>query len=411
MIKQRHIFYGWWVVVGVFIIGMLGPLGRYCMTAFLPFITTEFGWSRSMIGLAQSLTLWMYALFVLLSGSMVDRIGSRKTFFIGGIVTLAGWMLLSTMKSPWQLYLYFGVLMALAVSMTHAVPTQATTRKWFKKRAGLVVGITAAAFAVGTSILMPLMTGMADSHGWRYTSLICGVSFSVVIMLVAFLIVRDTPESMGLYPDGEKIAPSSENPAISEVSWTVKEATKTSQLWLLFITYSMIGIPIQGMLASLVAWGVDVGSTKASAGLFITALTIPSIAGKVGGGWLGDKYGKRQLIFIGSIVGMLVMLYGWQAVYTQKSLIVFAILMGITYGLPFALFTPYLGDLFGRTYVGSLFGLVTLGHGLIGGCGPLIWGRVCDAFGSYNIACLISAICYAIAAIATLFIRPLKTKI
>jgi MFS family permease len=338
---------------------------------------------------------------------MIDRVGSRKTFLIGGIVTLAGWMLLSTVKLPWQLYLYYGGLMALAVSMTHAVPIQATTRKWFKKRAGLVAGITASAFAVGTSIFMPLMTGMADSHGWRYTSLICGVSFSVVIMLVAFFIIRNTPESMGLYPDDES-ALSSENLAVSETSSTVREATKTSQFWLLFITYSMIGIPIQGTLASLVAWGVDVGSTKASAGLFITALTIPSIAGKVGGGWLGDKYGRRRLIFIGAILGMLVMLYGWQVVYTQRSLMVFAILMGIVYGLPFALFTPYLGDLFGRAYVGSLFGLITLGHGLIGGCGPLIWGRVCDAFGSYNVACLISAVCYVVAAIAMFFVQPLK---
>lgn len=414
MSDRRPIFYGWWVVAGLFIIGMFGPLGRYCVTAFLPFVTVEMGWSRASIGLGQSITLWMYAFFVLLSGSMVDRIGSRKTFFIGGIVTLIGWMLLSTINTHWQFYLYYGVLMALAVAITHAVPLQSTSRKWFTKRAGLVAGISATAFAVGTSVFMPVMTGMADLYGWRATSLICGISFGTIIMLVAFFVIRDTPESMGLYPDGEKKALSSgcDSPAIriSGASFTVKEAVKTPQLWLLFIAYSMIAIPLQGTFASIIVWGVDLGSTKATAGLFMTAIAIPSIVGKIGGGWLGDKYGKKRFLFIAPILGMLVMLYGWQTVHTQQSLTVFAIFMGITYGIPFALFTPYLGDLFGRAYVGSLFGILTLGHGLIGGCGPVIWGKIYEISGNYNTACLTSAICYAIAAIAIFLIQPLKIE-
>lgn len=410
VIKRGCIFYGWWVVAGLFIIGVLGPLGRYSVTAFLPFLTVEMGWSRATIGLAQSLSLWAYAIFVLLSGSMVDRIGSRKTFFAGGIVTFAGWVLLSTTESPWQLCLYYGVFMALAVSLTHAVPIQATSRKWFQKRAGLVAGITAIAFAVGISIFMPLMTAMADSYGWRYTSVICGISFSVVIMLIAFFVVRDTPESMGLNPDGEIPAPSSEGTVINEVSLSVSDALKTTQFWLIFFTYSMTGFAINGFIASLVMWSVDLGSSKAAAGIFVTLMIIPSIASKIGGGLLSDRYGRRLFILIGQILGALVMLYGWQAVNDRHSLTVFAIVTGITYGLSVALYSPYLGDLFGRAYVGSLFGIVTLGFGLIGGCGPVVWGKVYDVFGSYNVACLVSVICYAIVAIAIFFVRPLKAK-
>jgi MFS family permease len=408
--KRRRIFYGWWVVVGLFIIGMFGPLGRYSMTAFFPFISDELGWPRSTIGLAQSLTLWVYSFFVLLSGSMVDRIGSRKTFLVGGTTTLAGWILLSTIKAPWQLFLYYGGVMALAVSMTHAVPVQSTNRKWFRKKAGLVTGITTAAFALSNSILMPVITGMADSQGWRSTSIVGGLVAGTVIILVALFLIRDTPESMGLHPDGENAGTSSEGSAIKEVSWTVKQAIGTSQLWLLFITYSVFSLSVNGVLSSLVMWGVDMGSAKATSGIFMTALTIPSIISKIGGGWLGDKYGKKLFILIGQICGVLVMLYGWQGVNTQQSLIVFAILQGIAYGMAMPLFSPYLGDIFGRAYVGSLFGIVTLGSGSIGGCGPLMWGMVYDTFGSYNVACLISAVCYAIAAITIFLVRPLEAK-
>src|SRR3972149_3945872 len=139
--KNQPIFYGWWIVVGLFVIDAVAGLGRHNLAAFLPFIMSDLGWSRETISLAQSLAIWLYALFVLLSGALVDRIGSRKTFLIGGAAIVSGWVLFSTAQSPWQLYLYYGVLLSLAVGMTHYVPVMATARKWFIKRAGLVAGI------------------------------------------------------------------------------------------------------------------------------------------------------------------------------------------------------------------------------------------------------------------------------
>jgi hypothetical protein len=57
-------------------------------------------------------------------------------------------------------------------------------------------------------------------------------------------------------------------------------------------------------------------------------------------------------------------------------------------------FRPYLGDLFERENVGSLFGVLTLGWGLVGGV-PLVGA---DRTGSYGPALLLSAVCYAGAA-------------
>jgi OFA family oxalate/formate antiporter-like MFS transporter len=104
--KKQPIFYGWWILVGLFAIDIVAALGRYNLTAFLPFIMNELGWARETISLAQSIAIWLYALFVLLAGVLVDKIGSRKLFLIGGAVTILGWVLFSTAQSPWQLYLY-----------------------------------------------------------------------------------------------------------------------------------------------------------------------------------------------------------------------------------------------------------------------------------------------------------------
>jgi MFS family permease len=406
--KKQPIFYGWWIVVGLFAIDIVASLGRYNLAAFLPFIMDELGWARETISLAQSIAIWLYALFVVLSGILVDRIGSRKTFLIGGAVTILGWVLFSTTQAPWQLYLYYGVLLSLAVGMTHYVPVMATTRKWFIKRAGLVAGITGSAWAVGNSIFMPVMTGLADSQGWRYTSLVLGICFGAVIMLCALFIIRDTPESMGLRPDGEASPSPLNGTAPAEVSWDIKRALKTSQFLLLFITYSVYNIGLNGLAAHAVTWGTELGCPEATAGIFSTAFAAPWMVGCVAGGWLGDKYGKGRVMPIGLIIATAAMLYGWLGVHTQQGLIALSIGVGLGTGLQVPLYVPLLGDLFGRARVGSLFGILTFGYGLIGGWGPLIWARLREATGYYNAAALVSVVCYAIAVVAILLVRPMR---
>ena len=409
--KKRPIFYGWWIVAALFVIGMVAPLGRANMSAFLPFVMSELGWARETIGLAQSLGMWIYAPFVLLSGALIDRIGSRKTFLVGGALTVLGWVLLSTAQSPWQLYLYYGVLLALAVAMTHYVPLLATTRKWFRKRAGVAVGITASAWAVGHAIFLPVMTGLAGSHGWRYTSWVLGICFGALIIICALFVIRDTPESMGLRPDGDGTPLSVDDTEAGEVSWNIKSALKTSQFLLLFTAYSIYNIGLNGLVCHVVAWGVDLGSPEATAGIFATAFAVPMVIGTIAGGWLGDKYGKTRVMPIGLALGTAAMLYGWLGVNSQAGLIALAIGVGIGTGLQVSLYVPLLGDLFGRARVGSLWGILCFGFGLVGGWGPLLWAMLRESTGHYNGAALMSAVCYAIGAVVLLFVRPMRTEV
>jgi hypothetical protein len=82
--------------------------------------------------------------------------------------------------------------------------------------------------------------------------------------------------------------------------------------------------------------------------------------------------------------------------------------VGLDTGLQVSLYASLLGDLSGRARVGSLFGILTFGYGLIGGWGRLIWATLRETTGHYNSAALVSVVCYAIAVFAILLIRPMK---
>jgi MFS transporter, OFA family, oxalate/formate antiporter len=406
---RKGIFYGWWVLAALVIVGSIGPMARYSISAFFPALSGELGWSRSLIGTAQSISLWSYSILSIITGLMIDRVGGRKTIFLGGIICLVGWLLLSTIHSVWQLFIYYGLVMGAAVSFTHLVCVQSISRKWFIKRGGLAGGIVGSAFALGTAVFSPVLTSLAADFGWRNVSLVAAFVYGIPILLLSYFVIRDTPEAVGLHPDGE-LPVILKTPAAEVKTWKLEGALRTRQFWLLFIAYSLIGIVYNGLLGHLVIWAVDLGSTIAAAGIFVTLFNGPSIAARIFGGIMGDQYGKRKIIVIGTFFSFVIILLGFFGTSSPVMLGVFVVAIGLAIGLSNTLFAPYLGDLFGRENVGSLFGILTLGWGLIGGVGPLLWGEIHDRLGSYQPALLISGGCYA-AAVAILFtIKPLKEK-
>jgi len=341
---------------------------------------------------------------------MADRYGGRKTILVGGVITLAGWMLLSSVYSLWQLFVYYGIVMAISVSFTHLVPLQSTSRKWFVKHGGLAGGIVGSAFALGTAIFSPILTSTAGDFGWRNVSMVAAVASGIPIIILAYFVIRDTPESVGQHPDGISMPALQEHSLPSSEQWRVRDSLRTGQFWILFWVYSLLGIVYNGILGHLVIWSVDLGSSVTLAGIFVTLFNGPSIIARVMGGFLGDKYGKRKILFIGICFSLVIVLIGYKMVTSPLLLGVFAVVLGLSMGFSNTLFAPYLGDLFGREYVGSLFGILTLGWGLIGGVGPLVWGAIYDHIGSYNLALLVSAACYAVTLVILMLIKPLKKK-
>jgi MFS family permease len=415
MNAQKKVFYGWWVVVALSFVGMLGPMGRYTITVFGPYIREELGWSATSIGLALTLSLWVYAFASIPVGWLIDRMGSRRIVLMGGILLLFGLWGFSKSSHLWQLYLTLGGIVGLGVSMTHFLTTQSTARKWFTRRAGLAGGILTAAFWIGSGTLSPLLTGLANITSWRTASVIYALSAGTIIILLAILVIRDTPESMGLSPDGEPVSSIDEkgNLAVNEINWTVREALGTSSFWMIFLGYSLIGIPGQGLMGHLVLWGVKLGSPKASAGLFLSAFTLTLALTSVLGGWLADKFGKRQVLMSSYGLSALVSVACWRFVQTPYSLMLLIAMFGLAYGIAAgpSLWAAHVGDVFGRGSVGKLFGILTYGYGLIGGSGPLIWGKVHDITGAYNLACLFSGLCLVLVVICLYFAKPVTKAV
>lgn len=408
---KTRLFYGWVVVAGLFGVALLGPMGRYILTSLFPFILKDPGWSRDTVGLAFTIHFWAYAGFAFATGKLLDRIGGRWIIAAGGGLMLVGLAGLSRVNRIWEFNLLFGAVLAAAVSMTHFVPNTAIVRKWFIRQAGLATGIVTAGTVVGLAVLPPVVSRMSAVYGWRTACLVCGLAIGGSILAIAFGLIRSTPESMGLLPDGEAPCDESAKTATANadshriesepqadlpVELTPAQAYRTSRFWYFFLVYAITGIPLQGILSHIIVWAVEEGVSVAHSGWVMAALTLPSLPIRVLAGRLGDRFGKRRVLLLTNGATAIMWFIGYFVIHGNVSFFVFVTLLGFVYSAPFSLYTPFLGDLFGRVAVGTLMGAITLGHGVIGGVGPYLWGWIADRTGSYGLNCIVSGVCYAL---------------
>lgn len=419
--KRPAIFYGWWVVAAGSVIGLLSSSSRFSFTMFFPYLVQDLGWSRATLGFGLTLHMWVYGLAAIACGFLTDRYGPRLLMVFGGCVILIGLALTSKMTTPFEFYLYYGVIVALGVSCTMVVPNSSTARKWFVKKGGLAVALTVVGTTLGISAMSLIVPDLVHSFGWRKSWMMLGLVMGVMIMVVSWFIVRKDPESMGLYPDGEKPSQDgrhqagkvdSPTPAAPPEDWTVTEAFRTRSYWLLLLGNAFFIIPVMGFMGHVAAWGMDIakmtsipepeaiGMIKVS----VFFLGISSVLGSLAGGPLSDKIGKKSLLFAGLSLEIVLNFFAIR-IDSLTQMIVFSVLAGAVGGTVVPLWAPYLGDIFGRASLASLFGIMIFAVGIIGGGGPVIFGKIFDATGSYRGAFLFAGLCYLSSMGSIFFIR------
>lgn len=167
-------FYGYVVVIAAFLIIMTVLGTFFSFGVFFNSLIDEFGWDRASTSAAFSWTFLITGMLGVLMGRLNDRFGPRLVVTIGGICYGVGFILLSRIGEIWQLYLIYGILLALGMSSSMIAVTTAPAR-WFVKRRGLMSGIVVAGSGVGSMLTPPIANWLigylrlADHlHDYRY---------------------------------------------------------------------------------------------------------------------------------------------------------------------------------------------------------------------------------------------------
>ena len=279
-IGRLPFFYGW-VVLGVASLAMFasGPGQTYSVSIFVDPIIEDLGWSRTLVsGLytAGSLTAAMLMVFI---GHMLDRHGARTMMMIVVVAFGLAVAAMSLVNHPIHLYLGFVAIRTLGQGSLTLIPTTLIAI-WFVRRRGRAMALTALGMAASTAAFPPVIHWLISDFGWREAWVVLGIAAWVLLLLPVGLLVRRSPESVGLLPDGgPEMTPTftGAGPARqTEVSWSLAEALRTRTFWLLLAAMSspsLISTALTFHHISLMgSRGVDPGTAAA-----VLSVVAPSV--------------------------------------------------------------------------------------------------------------------------------------
>jgi len=413
--RPRRVFYGWWIVAACFFISLYtGGVIFYGFTAFFEPLVDRFHWSYAQVSFAASLRGMEAGLLAPLVGILVDRWGSRRLLFVGSIISTLGLILLSRTTS---LGMFYGSFLLLAVGMSICSSTVLVTAvaNWFHKNIGIATGIVISGYGF-SGLLVPIIVKLIDTYDWQKALIILAMGM-LVICLPLSLVVRHKPEQYGYQPDGEGSAtPMANGPMArnknAEVNIGTRQALKSRTFWHIALSLLCQAMIVSAVVTHIMPYLSTIEISRAKSGLIASLLSLVSISGRLGLGWLGDRVNKTWLMttaFAMMAAGLLC--FGFASPGRTWLLIPFLILFGIGYGGNNTLRASVIREFFGRTNFGAIHGFVLGIIGLGSIAGPPLAGWVFDNWARYQPIWLVFAGLAALAMFIALRVAPLARTV
>jgi sugar phosphate permease len=363
----------------------------YGFSALFNPIVQEFGWSRASVSFAFSLRSEVGGLASPVVGFLVDRIGVRLLMSVGVVLVALGFVMMSQMQSLWWFYVSV-VVIAIGMSAAGGPPSMVVIAHWFRRRRGRALAfLTMGTGASGVMVLV--LSTLISSFGWRDALLIMGIAQLVACLPLA-LSVRNKPQDLGLMPDGDTM-PQAEGEAApgsdAAEGMTVREALRSAAFWKLSLAVASTNL---GMIAIIVHQipflTTSVGLSQGLAAASVTAMSLLSLIGRFGFGFLADTMDKRHVMATTfAISGLSLLAFasiyeGWQILY---ALPVFALGWGGSIPVRPAFQAEYFGLKAFGAIQGLIFTIATAGAL----AGPVFAGWLYDMTESYRLAFVIMA--------------------
>ena len=401
-------FYGWVIVAVMAITGAVSMgMGSLNFGLFIKPMGDELGIGRAAFGWAQTARMGASSATSPLIGWLIDRYGSRVMLPVAALATGVALIGLAYVTTSWHLVVLFVVMGLVGMSGPGALVTTVPVLKWFVRNRGKAVAFVGLGIPFGALIFIPLTQVLINEIGWRNAWIVLAIIGISLIVPLGAIFLRRQPEDMGMLPDGgEPEGPddgtSGRRRVVDEVSWTVREAVRTTTMWRLVIVFSMVQMATgtvalhriaafmdRGMDPTLISFATAFDAVAAGGSTFMFGMLVR---------WVPSRF--LGAVGFSMLAGASVLtIYATNLPIMFISMAVFGVGIG---GMMFL--NNYIwADYFGRGSVGAIRGLVNPINLVVGGIGAPAAGYVRDITGSYDQAWWVGVGLMSAAALLTIF--------
>ena len=273
-------------------------------------ITSFSGWTATQVQLGRTIAEYVCIALTFVYGTFFMKYGVRKTLIpcimlcaLGCIgITTANGLALNGGVGNFLLFSISSFVLRCCCMCFQMAGFQLAAN-WFIKYRGRVLGIVTLGSPLFSVVGVGGMTNLIANH-WNGDYRFFYIGISVVLVAIAIctrFFLRDTPEEVGLYPDGADHAPLSEDHS-DEIHMTVKQVLSEKRAWLLIVSYGAFQFIINCCMSSMAVRYMSLdpafqsGASPAPT-VWLAATKWLSVGAILGifmsyvFGWIDDKFG------------------------------------------------------------------------------------------------------------------------
>lgn len=390
----------WLVLMGA--IGAYSiPVGMIGNTAgiYVAPVMAEFGWDQTSTTLYRTIQPIVAALCTPIAGRMYAKYSARWILTITALVFGLASVGTAFATELWQWHLY-GVVYGVTAAFFMYLAAPVLVNRWFHKRTGMALGITAAVLSIIAAIVTPWAQQLIDAYGWRESRLWVTAIATVASVIITFVFVRDSPLKMGVmaYGEGEEKAADAPADAVSATEGATRaQALRSPGLYLVILIAAII-VMTAAFFQQIPAYTAKSHLGAAAGAMAVSIVMIGGTVGKLVLGWLCDRIGIKPTAIAAMLCGALGMLMAWVAIdlwLFYLGMVVF----GIGYAGLTVLVPLLVRNSFGSRNYADIFSWVSTGIFVATSVSFLVYGRIVDLTGSFTWCFILVIALYVLAAL------------
>ena len=384
------------------------------MGVFVTPMEADMQWSRNDITRVLSLGIFVGAMSFLVMGYLFDKYGGRLVISIALAMVGISVVFLSRVNSISAFIFIYGIFGSFAASGVSFVTIHSLLAKWFYRRRGLVMSLSATGGSIGPFLFAPFSAFLIETFDWRTAFLVVSAVILFMAVPLASLFLRDDP--LGKIPDSEMDDSTGQNneDVVEKVQmvgplftkrW--KEALSTSPFWQLSAAYLVCGITTNILSVHFVPFAEDQGVPKITAASIFGVMMLLNSVGVLSAGILSQHFSQNKVL--GSTYALRGIAYlTLLSIGGTTGMWAFAFIAGMSWIATVSVTSSLVADIYGGKNLGMLNGMSNMAHQIGGALSVLVAGELQALTGSYEIPFAIAGATLVFASLASFSVKEKK---
>jgi MFS family permease len=354
-----------------------GSILVFTFGIFLKPLSAEFGWTRSQVSLAFTVTALTVAVCSPFIGKLLDRYPARRIILPCVAIYGAGFCSLSLLTPHlWHLLGVF-VLLGVVGNGTTQLGYARVVSAWFDRSRGRALAAVMAGSGAGSMVFPPVAQAIITAYGWRTAYVVLGVIILLLGIPLAAVFLREPAHDVKR-GKADRV----------ETDRRLRKDLLSFAFLCMVAGLVLFSMATNGLNEHLSPLLTDRGFGAQQAAGVLSLLGLSSLLSRLATGYLLDRFFAPRIAFVLfclCALGMLVTIFAnslWLAYLG-------AVLVGVGMGAESDTVPFLLSRYFSLQRLSELYAYTWSAYAVAGALGPLAMGKAFDRTHSYDAVVLV----------------------